>query len=223
MRDTLGIIKTYAGEDIDLCFYVLQALKKNKVPATELMVFFENVGLQKSDSSIVLAKTVENKELAKMDSLYSKYIDVFLKTLVEKAHLENWDKLKFYENLWNFLNTDLILEDDKLRSFAMLKCAQNDLMPYFEIVSPITMSNDEFSKILQNNIAIVNRIKHIVALDYSQKTEVASLILNEVMPIKSEKEQAVVLAVALEIVTKNKLNGMAAILNKISIETEQKK
>ena len=158
-----------------------------------------------------------------MDSLYSKYINMFLKTLMEKAHLANWGKTKFYEYLWNSLNTDLILEDDKVRSFAMLRYAQSDLMPYIEVGKPLSMNDEEFSKILRANMRVVNKIKHIVALNYSQKTEVASLILNEVMSVKTEKERAVILAIALDIVTQSKLNGMTTMLNKIGIEIEQKK
>lgn len=222
-KDIMGIIKTYAGEDIDLCFYILQVLKEKDNSAAGLMDFFENIGLQKSNSSFILPKVIGNEELAKMDSLYSKYINMFLKTLMEKAHLENWNKTKFYEYLWNSLNTDLILEDDRVRSFAMLRYAQSDLMPYIEVGKPISMDDEEFSKILRENRNVVNKIKHIVALNYSQKTEVASLILNEVMSVKTEKERAVILAIALDIVTQSKLNGMTSMLNKIGIEIEQKK
>ena len=222
-KDIMDIIKTYAGEDIDLCFYILQVLKEKDNSAAGLMDFFENIGLQKSNSSFILPKVIGNEELAKMDSLYSKYINMFLKTLMEKAHLENWNKTKFYEYLWNSLNTDLILEDDRVRSFAMLRYAQNDLMPYIEVGKPLSMNDEEFSKILTENRSVVNKIKHIVALNYSQKTEVASLILNEVMSVKTEKERAVILAIALDIVTQSKLNGMTSMLNKIGIEIEQKK
>ena len=222
-KDIMDIIKTYAGEDIDLCFYILQVLKEKDNSAAGLMDFFENIGLQKSNSSFILPKVIGNEELAKMDSLYSKYINMFLKTLMEKAHLENWNKTKFYEYLWNSLNTDLILEDDRVRSFAMLRYAQSDLMPYIEVGKPLSMNDEEFSKILTENRSVVNKIKHIVALNYSQKTEVASLILNEVMSVKTEKERAVILAIALYIVTQSKLNGMTSMLNKIGIEIEQKK
>ena len=222
-KDIMYIIKTYAGEDIDLCFYILQVLKEKDNSAAGLMDFFENIGLQKSNSSFILPKVIGNEELAKMDSLYSKYINMFLKTLMEKAHLENWNKTKFYEYLWNSLNTDLILEDDRVRSFAMLRYAQSDLMPYIKVGKPISMNDEEFSKILRENGNVVNKIKHIVALNYSQKTEVASLILNEVMSVKTEKERAVILAIALDIVTQSKLNGMTSMLNKIGIEIEQKK
>ena len=222
-KDIMDIIKTYAGEDIDLCFYILQVLKEKDNSAAGLMDFFENIGFQKSNSSFILPKVIGNEELAKMDSLYSKYINMFLKTLMEKAHLENWNKTKFYEYLWNSLNTDLILEDDRVRSFAMLRYAQSDLMPYIEVGKPLSMNDEEFSKILTENRSVVNKIKHIVALNYSQKTEVASLILNEVMSVKTEKERAVILAIALDIVTQSKLNGMTSMLNKIGIEIEQKK
>lgn len=221
-KEIADIIKTYAGEDIDLCFYIFQLLKEKENPVINLMEFFEKIGMQKSDGSFILEKVIEDEELSKMDSLYSKYINMFLKALIEKAHLENWDKTKFYEHLWNSLNTDLILENDRIRSFAILRYAQNDLMPYIEIGKPISMSDEEFSKILKENMRVINKIKHIVALNYSQKTEVASLILNEVMSVKTENERAVILAVALDVVIQSKLDGITTMLNKIGIEIEKK-
>lgn len=222
-KDIIDIVKMYTGEDIDLCFYILQILKEKDNPSVGLKDFFENIGLQESNGSFVLPKVIGNEETVQMDSLYSKYINMFLKTLIEKAHLENWNKTKFYENLWNSLNADLILEDDKIRSFAIFKYAQSDLMPYIEIGEPLSMEDEEFSKILRVNMSVVNKIKHIVALNYSQKTEVASLILNEIMSVKTEKAQAVILAVALDIVAQSKLSGMTTMLNKIGIGIEQKK
>lgn len=222
-KNIIDIIKTYAGEDIDLCFYILQMLKKRDDSAAGLMEFLENVGLQKSSCNFILKREVEDRELKKMDALYSKYINMFLETLVRKAHMENWNKTEFYERLWNWLNSDLMLEDDKIRSFAILRYAQSDLLPYFEIEQPLSMSNDEFSQILRKNGNTVNKIKHIIALGYSQKTEVASLILNEIMSIKAKKEQIVLLAIALDIVTQNKLDEMKMMLNKVGIEIEQKK
>lgn len=75
-------------------------------------------------------------------------------------------------------------------------------------------------KYSEKNRKIVNRIKHIVALNYSQKTEIATLILNEIMSVKMEKERDVILAIALDIVTQSKLNGMTTMLYKIDIENE---
>ena len=43
------------------------------------------------------------------------------------------------------------------------------------------------------------------------------------MSVKTKEERAVILAVALDIVTQSKLNGMTTMLNKIGIEIEQKK
>lgn len=43
------------------------------------------------------------------------------------------------------------------------------------------------------------------------------------MSIKAKKEQIVLLAIALDIVTQNKLDEMKMMLNKVGIEIEQKK
>lgn len=40
-EDVMNIIETYVGNDIDLCFYILQVLKKKENPADGLKIFLK--------------------------------------------------------------------------------------------------------------------------------------------------------------------------------------
>lgn len=163
------------------------------------------------------------EELAKMDKLYAKYINELLLMTVNKAHLEHWNTGKFYGVLWEKISTDLFFEDDKIKAFVIFKFAQNVLMPYIEIDVPLTMKDEAFNDILNQNQLVIMKIRHILALNFSQKTEVSSLILRELQNIKTFEEQSVVLAVALEDFTQHKLNGFMQVLSSGNIQVEQKK
>ncbi len=125
--------------------------------------------------------------------------------------------------MWEKISTDLFFEDDKIKAFVIFKFAQNVLMPYIEIDVPLTMKDESFNDILNQNQLVIMKIRHILALNFSQKTEVSSLILKELQNIKTFEEQSVVLAVALEDFTQHKLNGFMQVLSSGNIQVEQKK
>ncbi|MDD4371136.1 MAG: hypothetical protein PHD56_08695 [Anaerostipes sp.] len=225
MQDTkkiIDIITSYSGEDIDLCYYAVDIIKESENPVLELISFFENIGVKKSDESLKLEKHYENEELENINKMYSTYIMGFLSALVERAHIERWGKETFYSHLWENLIHDFMLENSKLQAFALLRYAQNDLMPYVEIGKPISMDSDEFSRALEQNVETIKKIQHIVAMNFTQKTEVSSLILEEICKIKKKEDQIVTFAVALDLVTKSKLNGLMKVLKESGIKVEEK-
>ena len=111
------------------------------------------------------------------------------------------------------INTDIFFDNDKIRAFVIFQFAQNKLMPYMEIDHPLTMKDEIFTDILNKNQLIIMKIRHILSLNLSQKTEVASLILKELQNVETFEDQCVVLAFALEDFTQNKLNGFMQILS----------
>lgn len=218
-----AVLNSYVGDDTDLCYYVFDILRQEEKPEVGLQYFYENIRTKKSNASQVLEKHYTIEELTKMDKLYAKYINELLLMTVNKAHLEHWNTGKFYGVLWEKISTDLFFEDDEIKAFVIFKFAQNVLMPYIEIDVPLTMKDESFNDILNQNQLVIMKIRHILALNFSQKTEVSSLILKELQNIKTFEEQSVVLAVALEDFTQHKLNGFMQMLSSGNIQVEQKK
>lgn len=218
-----GILNNYVGDDTDLCYYVFDILKQEEKPEIGLQYFYENIRIKKSTASQVLEKQYSIEELTNMDKLYTRYINELLLMTVNKAHLEDWNAEKFYGVLWKKINTDLFFEDNKVKAFVIFKFAQNMLMPYIQIDVPLTMKDEIFNDILSKNQLAIMKIRHILALNFSQKTEVSSLILKELQGIKTFEEQSVILAIALEDFAQYKLNGFMQVLSNGNIQVEQKK
>lgn len=217
------VLNNYEGEDIDLCYNIYDILKQEEKPEVGLKYFYNNIKLKKSNTSQILKGQYSTDELMKMDKLYSNYINEMLSMLVNKAHFEQWNAEKFYSVMWEKINTDLFFDNDRIKSFVIFKFAQNMLMPYIEIDTPLTMGNETFINIFNKNILIIMKIRHILSLNLSQKTEVSSLILKELENVKTFEEQSVILAVALDDFTSDKLNGVLQVLNGRNIQIEPQK
>ena len=217
------ILMTYVGDDTDLCYYIFDILKQSENPGSGLECFMEKIRTRSSDATYSLEKKFSINELQQLDSIYAKYINELLNAMVNKAHLSSWSVGKFYDSLWEKINTDILFENDKVKSFVLFKLAQNPLMPYMEIESPLSMDDEQFSDILEKNKEIIIKIRQKLSLNITQKTEVASLLLKEIQKNKSFKEQCVILAIALDDFTQGKVNGLMQMLGNTNVKFEQKK
>lgn len=202
------ILSTYVGDDTDLCYYIFDILKKSENPGRGLEHFMERIRMQSSDATYSLKKNFSINELQRLDSLYAKYVNELLNAIVHKAHISNWSVEKFYDILWEKINEDILFENDKVKSFALFKLAQNPLIPYVQIEKPLSMDDEKFKNILEKNKNIIINIRHILALNFTQKTEFASLILKEIQKNKSFDEQCVILAIVLDDFAKDKVMQM---------------
>ena len=64
----------------------------------------------------------------------------------------------------------------------------------------------------------IQKIQHILGLGLEQKTEVASLILEELLQVQDREKQIVLLAVIFDEVLKDKLKNLQNIIQEAKIE-----
>ena len=69
------LLSTYAGDDTDLCYYILDILNQSENPGSSLEYFMEKVRTRSSDETYSLEKKFSINELQQLDSIYSKYVD----------------------------------------------------------------------------------------------------------------------------------------------------
>ena len=196
------LIGKYQGRDIDLCYNILKLLQQQRNPAEGLMAFFELIGFEESDKSLPIKSEIQDDELAKMDN-YGPYIYETLGLLVMKAHENELSKEEFYDRLWNRLKNDEVFENDKLRTFALLVWANSKVMPYEELGAPISMDGAEFAERVRNTKKTIKKIQHILFSNFKQKTEEASLILDEIISM-DERDRAVAFVIAVDMIIKEK-------------------
>lgn len=216
----MSLISTYDGRDIDLCYYVFESLKglSKQDSAQGLKLFFEEVKRVKSSQTFKLEIKVSEDDLKQYHKIYAKYINELLNTLVKKAHLNNWTVDEFYNVLWEILINDRMFNEDNVCAFVILCLAQSPLLPYVELGKPVEMDNDKFSSLIQAQMMSIQKIQHILGLGLEQKTEVASLILEELLQVQDREKQIVLLAVIFDEVLKNKLKNLQNIMQEAKIE-----
>lgn len=216
----MSLISTYEGRDIDLCYYVFESLKglSKQDSAQGLKLFFEEVKRVKSSQTFKLEIKVLEDDLKQYHKIYAKYINELLNTLVKKAHLNNWTVDEFYNVLWEILINDRMFNEDNVCAFVILCLAQSPLLPYVELGKPVEMDNDKFSSLIQAQMMSIQKIQHILGLGLEQKTEVASLILEELLQVQDREKQIVLLAVIFDEVLKNKLKNLQNIMQEAKIE-----
>lgn len=216
----LELINTYEGNDIDLCYYVYESLSNGKMQETlaGLKLFLEEVRGAQSDKSMKLENQVTDEELLRFHKDYGNYINESLRLLVTRAHLQMWTVDRFYEVLWNRLINDDLFDDIKINAFVLLCLAQSPLLPFFELDMPLKMENKKFSFLIQKQKASVQRVRHILELGLSQKTEVSSLILKELLNVTDYESQIVLLAIVLDEAVKAKLKGLPGFMQEIEVE-----
>lgn len=206
----LNLINTYDCEDIDLCYYIFDSLKMLDVQeaAIGLRVFCENISYGKSNKTLKLEKHVSKEETEQCYDTYEEYIDGMLKIFVKESHIRGETVSVFYEKLWDMMINNFAFDGDKVYSFVLFKFIENPLLPYFNLSNPMQMDNDRFSAIIQNQKMSILKIKHILEINFSQKTEYSSLILEELLKIKNFEQQTVFLAVILDALRKKELNNL---------------
>lgn len=112
--------------------------------------------------------------------------------------MEIWKADEFYTVLWKKLINDDMFDNIKIYAFVLLRLAINPLLPYAELSKPVQMNDEKFSLIIKEQMPAIQRVKHILELELSQKTEVASLLLEEILKVTDYEKQIVLLAVILE-------------------------
>ena len=174
------LITTYDGQDIDLCYYVFEALNEVDVRESSigLKFFFEEIRTNVTDKSLKLETKVSQEELNQYHKMYGKYINELLNVLVKKAHLNAWATSDFYDTLWTTLKEDSLLENVKSYAFAILCFAQSPLLPYVELDKPVEMDNDKFSTLIRDQMQSVQKelFRNIAYYDLPYKTLTKSYI-----------------------------------------------
>lgn len=219
MDKYIALLKRWDGEFEDLSF-VLYSMLKEETETSRIQCFqliCENVGDIDSDKSKKIKPYFVEGEVEKLKKLYGKYIDETINSVRKKVIYQKLTSNEFYSLLWNMIFENSMLISDKERAFGLLWILADDGIPYYELGKPLSMENDEYKKIIENNRKSVDRIMYILSIPFEQKTEVASMILQE-LENKEYKVQAVLLSQALAVYSKKGMKNLKMLLDVVKDE-----
>lgn len=120
----------------------------------------------------------------------------------------------FYYFLWNTIFEHSLLTLEKEKVFGLLWIIADNGIPYYELGTPLSMENDEYKRIIEENKDASERITYILSIPLEQRTETSSLILKELSG-KDDVTQAVLLAQAFAVNSNRELNDLTKMIQKL--------
>lgn len=117
---------------------------------------------------------------------------------------------KFYANMWKSIQNDTFFPTEASKVFAFYYVVIDSRVPYFELDQGYGMSNESYRKLRKKHATLLKKVRYILNAEFEQKTEQASILLQELGVAMPSEEDNV------EIVNKyeEKLAVMVEILNK---------
>ena len=163
--------------------------------------FCENRKIIKSDGTIKTQKTYFTDKQIETSTNRSIKIDINnkIKSIIDEALLNNYSPDQFYRNLWEYITTNKAFKTKRDKVIALFFVMENELIPYKNIGIGREMDDDTFDNII-NHLAdkTFEKIDYIFNMEFNQKTQTCSLLLETLLSLNKKDEQIVLLSVLLD-------------------------
>lgn len=198
-KDVKELLCTYKGELIDLCLYIYNSIKEEPYDQQSecFQVLCEEYGSIKSNETVILEKTIQKTELDILTDQYGEYVNQVLNSLLKKSYNEGSSSRQFYNNLWIAIMNGGIITKDKEYAFAIYYIIIDRKIPYFVLGQGLRMDDQTFENYMIKNRDVIARLRFILNLSFAQKTEEASLIVQELIKLETYEEQVIAMVAIL--------------------------
>jgi hypothetical protein len=179
------------GTKINLAYTFYEIIKKAPEEDRIWLVQFlaESWDYAESSKEVNIDSVISEEEKEQLTNKYGKIVNAMFTALIA----ENKEQNIFYKDLWELINNPFFA-DDKAKAFALYYILIDRKIPYFQTVSGLKMSNEDFKLILQKLRNSRAKIRFIMSKDYDQRTEQADLIMKTIRE-HTDSEQAVLMSV----------------------------
>ncbi len=191
-----GAFSTSSQIDINFALQILELiLEQNKEIQSKLVQYVcELWATVKSSKEIDVPEKISKAKYEKMKSLYGETVNAALLAYTRKGLLEGWDREQFYSHLWEFISTNIMWSSIEEKAFALYYIVIDARTPYYNVGIGLKMSGDDYAKLQDEIFEAVREFRFIIALDFSQRTEEASLVLNVINRMNTEEQKIVLLS-----------------------------
>lgn len=194
MNKIKNLIDNFSGEVCDLCFEILK-IAPNKEEAFEFTC--KNFLGKTEKGTIEIQKYFTKEEKDSYESLYGSTINALIDTSIRKCNLGIISEDMLYHDLWQAICNNFVT--DKEQAFAFYYTVIDESIPYQYLGKTISMSNERFRQLSEENESFIEKIKYIKHVRLTQRTEDASQVLNCLDEIEDREAKVVVLAHAISI------------------------
>lgn len=193
----LQLLSNFKGEFIDCCYMICNWCDEKEYDFEKqsycVEILCENYGKIRSTETEIVKSYISKEQKEILTRNYGKLVDEMLNATLRKAYYNGFLCEEFYRTLWiGLCNSGVITSLDE-RAFAMYYIAIDRKIPYFYLKKGVLMSNDDYQRCLSENDAAIQKIRFILYSDFSQKTEEASLIIDELINARNYEDQIILM------------------------------
>lgn len=199
-------LSTCSGNVLDVFYEIYQIIKEvgpDEQPKA-IMCFLELMMSTDSDASHRVIKKYYTD--VQRDRIMKKFLKKGVQQMIseEASAMAQADAqpLEFYRSVWGKLRA--LCRSDRESAFALFLLADNDLVPYRPVGIGISMSDEKYMTIAKRlQETIFPDSQYILRLHYEQKTQTASLLVDQLLSLKDRASQAVYMTMLIDEIEEN--------------------
>ena len=198
--EKIKFLIAHAKQDINLCAVAYRIIEKASAEEQPILLeaFIRGYRYTRTDRSlkeeipVVFSDEIKTAYLRRYQRIVDGHLEEFLNA--------GYGKEEFYTELVHYIIHDKNLLDDGARAFAIFDCCIDKRLPYADVdlTSGVKMEKDEYSMYVEQLEDNIERVTYILNANLQQKTEQASLVLEELDKCDDVKKKTVLLATVFE-------------------------
>lgn len=211
-------LSTCDGSILDV-FYsiysIIESLEKEEQPSA-VMYLCENIHSLESDYSKRIEKRYYTDEQAqKAHKKINKKFKKVLNDLIEESSKKFVEPIVFYRVVWNMIQSS-IFTTKRERAFALFRVVDHDLIPYRGVGIGLTMDQNKYEAIVDTlEKTVLDDTEYIIKLNYDQKTQRASLLVDKLLSLNNKEEQSVYMAIIMNEIESNIKEDIKTVIERI--------
>lgn len=194
------ILSTATGNTTDIYYTIYEKFFLNcKCPWKELQAVVEhceNVGIEDNNPQKINRERRQN-----LIRIYGNVLREIVHVLVN----ENLDLDAFYKKLYTVIFKSGIFPQDSEVQVVLLELMARNLrdLPYYQILDPLVMTNEDFGKAVNEMLPQVRRGMSVISRGLNSNTEIISQLWNIAKQLETDKEKIIFLSAIVGIASNN--------------------
>lgn len=201
INDLSEFLSHCAGNTTDVLFEVYSIIEKYEYDEQILALQFfceKNDSIDTDRSYVIRKQYFTDKQLETSFSRVNRINKVFGE-IVYSSIISNDSSFDFYKKVWDLISSKKICKSKRDRVLSLFFLMENNLIPYMNVGTGLKMDSHDFQNIIESiDEKVIDKVKYIINLDFEQKTQRCSLLLDIILSIEDQKKQILLLSIILD-------------------------
>lgn len=198
-------LSTCAGTVLNVFYEIYQIIKavEPESQPEAIMYFIDILDQTKSDDSHEVTKNYyTDKQISKIrEKFRKKKVRTLISQEVNEASKNNVEPIEFYRRIWSKLSA--YCKNDREFAYVLFILVDHNLIPYRGVGIGLSMSDEDYAAgVKEIGDTIISDTMYIFNLQYEQKTQYASLLVDKLLSLEDKRLQTIYMSIIMKFVEK---------------------